>query len=390
MKKTVVIRAPLLSYSGYGVHSRQIFKWLEGRDDINVVTQVVQWGNTTWMIDPDMENNLVGNIMKRSGMPENVNHFDVSFQVQLPDEWDPKLASFNFGVTAGVETLTCNPSWIESCNKMDAIIVPSEHTKKCLLNTGHISVPLVVIPESFIEEAGDKNIPPLSLDIDTDFNFLLFGQLTGNNPENDRKNLLYTVKWLCEEFKNDKSVGIIIKTNSGRGTHIDREITSRMIQSAISQTREGPYPKIHVLHGNMSSKEVAGLYRRPDVKCMISLTRGEGFGLPLLEASASGLPVIATNWSGHLDFMNKGKFIKIDYDLVAIDPSRVDNRIFMKDSMWANPIESDFKNKIRKFRSKPELPKKWAKDLSKSIKSDFSQASICKKYDLVFKDMIGI
>ena len=294
MKKNVVIRAPLLSYSGYGVHSRQIFKWLHEREDIDVRTQVVQWGNTTWMINPNLQNGLVGNIMSRTGIPDRES-FDLSFQVQLPDEWDPNLAKFNFGVTAGVETLTCNPGWIEHCNKMDAIIVPSEHTKKCLLNTGHISVPLFVVPESYIEEIEDRNIPPLDIDIKTSFNFLLFGQLTGNNPENDRKNMFYTLKWLCEEFKDDPEVGIIIKTNSGRGTHIDRELTSRMVEAALSNTRKGPYPKVHILHGNMSSREVAGLYRRPDVKCMVALTRGEGFGLPLLEASASGLPVIASN-----------------------------------------------------------------------------------------------
>ena len=390
MKKLVVIRAPLLSYSGYGVHSRQIFKWLINREDFNVTAQVTQWGNTSWMINPDMENGLISEIMNRSGNLENGEKFDISFQVQLPDEWDPNLANFNFGVTAAVETLTCNPEWISACNKMDAIIVPSEHTKKCLLNTGHISVPLVVVPEAYIEEIEDDTIEELDLEIDTSFNFLLFGQLTGNNSKNDRKNIFNTLKWMCEEFKDDPDVGIILKTNTGRGTKIDREITRRAVKSAINEARQGQYPKIHMLHGNMSNKEVAGLYRRPDVKCMVSLTRGEGYGLPLLEASASGLPVIATNWSGHLDFMNQGKFIKIDYDLIPIDETRVDNRIFMKDSIWAEPSEKDFKRKLGKFRTKSELPKQWAKDLADSVRECFSQLEIGKKYDRILKAMIGI
>jgi glycosyltransferase involved in cell wall biosynthesis len=387
-KKSVIIRAPLLSYSGYGVHSRQIFNWLIKREDFNVRTQIVQWGNTSWMINPKMENGLVEEIMKRSGNGDGTS--DISFQVQLPDEWDPELAKVNFGVTAGVETLTCNPAWIESINRMDAIIVPSNHTKKCLTNTGNIRVPIFVVPESFIEEVCDEEIPPLDIEIDTSFNILLFGQLTGNSPNNDRKNIFNTLKWLCETFKDDKDVGIILKTNTGRGTKIDRMLTRRSIESIIKTARVGSFPKIHMLHGNMTAREVAGLYRRKDVKCLTSLTRGEGFGLPVLEAAASGLPVIITDWSGHLDFMNRGRFIKIDFDLVEIDSSRVDNRIFMAGSKWAEPIEKDFKEKILKFRNKNEIPKKWANDLKGVVREEFSHASICEKYDEVLRRTIGI
>ena len=70
MKKSVVIRAPLLSSSGYGVHSRQIFKWLISREDFQVYAQVVQWGVTSWMINPELENGLIGEVMKRSGPKE--------------------------------------------------------------------------------------------------------------------------------------------------------------------------------------------------------------------------------------------------------------------------------------------------------------------------------
>lgn len=390
MKKSVVIRAPLLSCSGYGVHSRQIFKWLISREDLDICAQVVQWGMTSWMINPKLENGLIEEVMKRSGVKGNDDTFDISFQVQLPDEWDPKLAKFNFGVSAVVETLTCNPSWIESCNNMDAIIVPSNHAKRCLENTGSVNVPILVVPESFVEAIEDEDIEPLDLDLNTSFNFLIFGQMTGNTSENDRKNIFNTVKWLCEVFKDDPSVGIILKTNQGTGTRIDRNLTKRTVSGMIESMRDGPYPRIHVLHGNMTSEEVAGLYRRKDIKCMVSLTRGEGYGLPLLEASASGLPVMVTNWSGHLDFMKKGKFIPIDFKMKEIDKSRVDNRIFLNGMMWAEASEKDFKDKVLKFRKKPDMPKEWALELSEKIKNSLSQSEICKKYDRALKRVIGI
>lgn len=387
MKKSVVIRAPLLSISGYGVHSRQIFRWLNQRADLQVTSQVVKWGHTSWMINGKMENGLVEEVMKKSGPGPSDSKFDISFQVQLPDEWDPSLASINVGVSAVVETSSCNPKWVESVNKMSAVIIPSEFSKRCLLNSGNIQVPIYVVPEAFIDEIEDDSLLPLPFNVDTAFNFLILGQVTGDNQANDRKNLFNTLKWICEVFHDDPDVGIILKTNQGRGTKIDRMLSRKLVESVISQTRQGPYPKIHFLHGNMSAKEVASLYRRDDIKCLVSLTRGEGFGLPMLEAAASGVPVMITNWSGHLDFLNLGKFIPIDFKIIPIDGSRVDNRIFMPGTMWADPIEADFKDKILKFRKKPHLPKQWAESLKEKVREKFSHKAIFREYDNVFEKL---
>ena len=121
----VLLRAPVLTVSGYGIHSRQIFKWLESRDDIELYVQPLNWGNTTWMINPDMEDNLIKRIMDCS--KEFSGKYDMSFQVQLPDEWDPSIAIKNIGISAVVETDRCNPDWIKCIDKMDAVIVPTDH-----------------------------------------------------------------------------------------------------------------------------------------------------------------------------------------------------------------------------------------------------------------------
>ena len=136
--KNVIIRAPLLSISGYGVYSRQVFRWLESRKDFNVISQIVQWGNTSWMINPDLEGGLVRRIMNTS--TELNGKADISFQVQLPDEWDPNLANINIGISAVVETDRCNPAWVHAMNKMDAVIVPSNHIKQTILNQDRLQL----------------------------------------------------------------------------------------------------------------------------------------------------------------------------------------------------------------------------------------------------------
>ena len=63
-------------------------------------------------------------------------------------------------------------------------------------------------------------------------------------------------------------------------------------------------PNIYLLHGDLTLEQMALLYNLPKVKAMLSCTHGEGFGRPLAEATCCDLPVIASNWSGQMDFLN--------------------------------------------------------------------------------------
>lgn len=373
-----VIRAPLLSISGYGQHSRQIYEALKQYPKITELnTQVVQWGNTSWYIDVNAENGLIGDIMSRSS--DRSEGYDISFQVQLPDEWSTTLAKINIGVTAAVETDRCNPEWINRCNQMNAIIVPSHFTKNVLTSSGKVNVPIHVIGEWYIDEI-NQVVPQIDLEFKTPFNFLIVSQLTAADSTVDRKNITNTLKWICETFKDDPTVGIVLKTNSGRGTDIDRATTENALRSIINPLRATTKVPIYFVHGNMTNTEIASLYTHPKIKALVSLTRGEGFGLPLLEAAASGLPVIATDWSAHTEFLNLGKWIKIEQDLVQIPDVRIDNRIFVNDVKWANPREESFKKKIKKFRESFVTPEGWAKELSHECKKYFSKNAIIDQY----------
>ena len=247
--KKVIVRAPLLSVSGYGEHSRQIFQWAKSIDTWTVQTQVLNWGNTSWIINPAAENGLIKEIMSCS--TNQPSGFDISIQVQLPNEWDPKIASYNIGVTAAVETDRCNPAWIEAVNKMNVVIVPSEHVKKTLVSSGNVTTPIHVIGEWYMPEI--DNAPSFDLPLSTSFNFLIVSQMTAQNSLDDRKNILDTLKWMLDVFKDSKDVGIVLKTNFGRGTRIDRKYTQDNIEKFINQNRRGPYPRIHILHGNLTS-----------------------------------------------------------------------------------------------------------------------------------------
>lgn len=379
--KKVVLRGPVLTQSGYGVHCRQIAKWLMQRQDVDLKIIATPWGTTPWHVNGESCGGFISEIMKLTTSPNNI-AADISFQLQLPNEWTPNLArEKNIGITAAVETDICSPLWAQACNSMDAVIVPSQHAKQCLVNSGVISKPLYVVPESYSSAIVAPDLQTDNFEFKTSFNFLLFGQLTGNNPNNDRKNMFNTVKWICETFKDDPDVGIVIKTNIGTNTKIDRNIVSNILKTLLIEVRKGPSPKVYLLHGDMDDETVASLYRHKQIKALVALTRGEGFGLPILEAVASGLPIIATGWSGHLDYLKLGKYINIYYQLEEVHKSRVDGNIFMKGARWANPSEEDFKKRITKFRTNNTIPFEWAADLQKKIIETHSFENICKSYD---------
>ena len=381
--KRVLVRGPLLSISGYGTHTRQVFRWLESKPNVQVSAQILPWGRTPWLINPELEDGLVGKIMEASAPSQPP--FDASFQVQLPNEWDPSLARYNVGISAFVETDKCNPAWLDACNRMQHVVVPSSFIKTTISNTGSVIPSISVIPESYYD-CLSKKTPNTDMDLNltTDFNLLIFGQITGNNPWSDRKNTFFAIKWLCEEFADDPNVGIILKSNFGSNTTLDRKVTINNMTSLLNEVRKGEYPKFYLLHGRLTPEEMHCVYKNPKIKGMVSATRGEGFGLPFLEAAVSDLPILATDWSGHLDFLNKGKFIKFNYDLKEVRESKIDNHIFIKDTKWAEVREDDFKSKVRKFREKSDKPKQWAVELGENLRNSHSQSAISDIYEEVF------
>mgnify|MGYP001174665096 FL=1 len=379
----VLVRGPLLSQSGYGVHSRQIFKWLlEAGHDITC--QVLPWGVTPWYLNANHLDGLVGEIMGRTAESSG---YDYSFQVQLPDEWDTSLARKNFGVTAAVETNFCNPAWIQACNNMHGVIVPSNFTAGVLKNSGRLTTKVHVIPESFPTHFEKQPEKTKFIKSRAKHNFLLFGQLTAPTPDLDRKNTFYAIKWFCEKFKNRKDVGLVIKTNMGTNSTLDKSVTRKTLKRVLDEVRPGKYPRVTFVHGCMSDEELFKFYNDGSLVSLISATRGEGYGLPMVEAAACGLPVIATNWSGHKTFLQDKSWIPVDYDLITIPNERVDGRIFMQNSMWAMPKETAFKNALGEMLKKRLYYKKQSEKSADQIQKRFSHSAISKLYSEFLEEL---
>jgi glycosyltransferase involved in cell wall biosynthesis len=390
MKPLLFISCPIETMSGYGARSRDIVKALLKYDkyDIKILSQ--RWGNTAHnaldLNNPE-DKQLLDLIYTQPQLPQQP---DVWIQVTVPNEFQP-VGKFNIGITAGIETTVCDPSWIEGLNKMNLNLVSSKHAKTVFetskfekRNNQTNQVEGIIELKSPVEilfEGVDLNkynfVPTEELksdlvdsldEIKEDFNFLFVGHWLQGQIGEDRKNVGYMIKAFLETFKNNghslrQQPGLILKTSQVTNSIMDREEVLKKID-AIRQTVKGNLPNIYLLHGDLEDKDINDLYNHPKVKAMVSLTKGEGFGRPLLEFSLSKKPIIASNWSGHLDFLHSDYNILINGLLTNVHQSAQAQNMILAESQWFTPNDGEvakaFKNVYSDYKKYNELGKRQA------------------------------
>jgi len=390
----LIVRGPLLTHSGYGYHSRQFVHWardMQNKGHFDQVTfQVLNWGITPWMLNSEdtYDDSIIRYIMSNSESGK-MNYGDASIQIQLPHEWDPNIAKFNIGVTAGVETDRVSPKWVQDCFKMDRVIVPSKFSKQSFLKSAandyerkRLKKRITVVNEAYHPSLLSSEKSSLSLSKLPEKNFLLFGQITGTDASNDRKNTFNAIKWFIEEWGNDPNVGLVIKTNSGKNTTIDRKITYGKLDSCVREVTKlcdkEETPRIFLMHGAMTEEEKRDLYTSPKISALLMPTRGEGYGLPVLEAALLGLPIIAPAHSGYMDFA-KSLIDPIEYCMTPVPQNRIDNLIFVQGAHWAESSESSCKKKMHDAISRTNN-RSINDTIKKNLSVDAVVENLSKKY----------
>ena len=384
MKKKVLLKAPILTRSGYGEQSRFAYRALKSREDMfDIYIHPLTWGETSWLQEDTEERNEIDRLIEKTiHYIQSQGQFDLSLQVTIPNEWE-RHAPINIGYTAGIETHKTSASWLQKGNEMDKIIVVSEHSKNVYKGTEYEfkpeseqqdSAPNVLRLETEIDYVNYptkvfKNIPDIELNLDYDFNFFCMAQL------GPRKNIMNTMKWFVEEF-HDEEVGLVLKTNFAKNSIIDREHVFGQLLGPVNKEYPDRKCKIYLLHGDMTDEEVHAIYNHPKIKAALSLTHGEGFGLPLFEAAYSGLPVVAPGWSGQMDFLcdEKGKehFYNVGFDIRAVPEEILWEEVIIPGSMWCYPRETSAKSSMRLCykdiidnKGLAKSAKKYAKSLNK-------------------------
>jgi hypothetical protein len=359
-KTTVLISAPVDTYSGYGARSRDFIKAIiDVKPDWDIKILAQRWGNTRWgYLEEHSMSELTSRITTRVTQQP-----DICIQISVPNEFK-KIGKYNIGVTAGMETTLCDPSWIKGANNVDLLLVSSKHSKDTFLNskfdvknnkTGHIreTIELTTKIEVLFEGADITKYYPIpkstsltdieqTLDtIPESFCFLTTGHWMQGSIGEDRKNLGFTIKSFLETFKNKKDAPALIMKCHITGTSImDREQILGKIDE-VRKTVRGKLPNIYLIHGEITDTSMNLLYNHPKVKAFVSLPKGEGFGRPFLEFSLVNKPIIASSWSGQTDFLDKDLVRYVKGDLTNVHKSAVVPNMILKESQWFTPDSID-------------------------------------------------
>ena len=348
MKPTLVFQAPIATRSGYGDHARDLLHSLYKLDKFDIKVISTRWGNTP--MDSLNYDNPFHKWIVDSIIPKAEQKPDIYIQVTVPNEFQP-VGHYNIGITAAIETTHSPLDWVHGCNRMDLIIVPSEHSKKSLVDSVYnevdnntkqliaqhkIQKPVEILFEGFDEmDFGTDTIEHITeLDsIKEDFAFLFVGHWLRGDLGEDRKNVGMMIKTFAMAFKNEKKKpALILKTSSAGFSIIDRESTIKKIKEVLGKDYKSV--PIYLLHGDLTPAQMNGLYEHKKVKAMLNFTKGEGFGRPLLEFSLTGKPILVSNWSGHIDFLKQGAVL-LEGELKPVHESAAD-QFLLKESQWFN------------------------------------------------------
>jgi len=353
-KPLCLVTAPVATRSGYGAHSRDICRALIKLDRYDVRIWNVRWGSTPMnaLIKDDPNDKII--IDKLIDNPNLPRQPDIHIHIVIPNEFQP-MAKYNIGITAGLEMTVCPPQWIEGMNRMNMNIVPSTFVKNIMSTIAYD-----VQDEQTKQKKGElKNEKPIEVlfegtdtniykktnefskelleefkKVDDTFNFLYVGHWLAGGLGKDRKDTGMLLKVFFETFKNmKKQPGLIMKTSGAGFSVLDREDILKKIEE-IKHSVEGKLPNVYFLHGDFTDDEMNQLYNHPKVKAHITLTHGEGFGRPLLEATISQKPIIAPNWSGHLDFLTKNLAVLLDGELQNVEKGAVPDDMLTEGAQW--------------------------------------------------------
>jgi len=347
-KPVFVISCPIDTYSGYGARSRDIVKAIIELDRYDVKILGQRWGNTPkgFIKDNPEWSFLTKYFLNNPQLPAQP---EIWMQITVPNEFQP-IGKYNIGCTAGIETTIAPAEWVDGCSRMNLILGSSEHTIKVLRDSKFEKRDQQTNQSmGIIEWKGDGEVIFEGADIETykvaesnfdlsaieeDFAYLFVGHWMQGQMGEDRKNVGLLVKAFFETFKNKKKQpALILKTSQVGSSYMDRDEILKRIKAIKDSCKSNNLPNVYLLHGEFTNSEMNEIYNHPKVKAMINLTKGEGFGRPLLEFSLVNKPIITTNWSGHIDYLNPEFVTLLPGTMTKVHPSAA-NGMLMQEAQW--------------------------------------------------------
>ena len=339
---------------GYAMSSRELVCALD-RAGVHVAYKYV-YGPGTVITKPEREisdSYLVNMIRQRTLTPERV-----QVVYGQGDVFESNFGAYKIGFTM-LETDRIPKEWVRQANLMDEVWVPSTFNRQTVLESGvtrpvHV-IPLGADPNYFHPEIAAH---PLS-GVYTFLSVFEWGE---------RKAPEILLRAFNDEFRSDEPVILLCKTIN---VDTDVDVTKQVADLDL----RGDGGRIHLALNHMiPSYQLGSLYRSSD--CFVLATRGEGWGMPVIEAMACGLPVIATNWSAHCDFMTEDNAYPLPVD--ALVPA-IAKCPYYAGFNWAEPSYAHLRRLLRHvYENQAEARAKGAR-ASREIRENWTWDHAARK-----------
>ncbi|WP_176706093.1 glycosyltransferase [Paenibacillus hemerocallicola] len=254
------------------------------------------------------------------------------------------------------ETDRIPDSWVPELNSFDEVWVQSSFNKTTFVSSG-VNVPIRLIPNFFETDRYTPDGPVLPLPVRESFRFLSVFDLKR------RKGYDVLLDAFLDEFSRQDDIALVIKIrdNNKEGLLVEQ------IEAHPKPKREKP--PVYIIDQMLSPEELLQLYRACDA--FVLPTRGEGWGRPFFEAMLMEMPVIGTNWSGQVDFMNSRNSHLIEVEQF-VEITDNENRAFIG-HVWAEPSRTDLCKKMRTVAKRQSEAKVRAVEARKGLLRKFGK-----------------
>lgn len=356
---------PLLDPSGYADEARQFVLGLaEAGEEFALAP--ARWGEEEAGVSPELQE-LVNcrSVPLETPCELFVSHTLPALQAPSPQ------ARINIARTM-FETDRLPDEWVARLNRMDRVWVPTEFNRETFLRSGVEAERLAVVPAALEAEPFLHPGEPWPLPGAERFRFLSVFDWTLH------KGWDVLLEAFAQEFGDDPEVGLVVKTWSTNGYSFAaiREQADALLQERLGRSL-AEFPNIHLWQEHLPVADLPRLYAA--VNAFVLPTRGEGWCRPLMEAMATGLPTVATAWSGLTAFHDAEVGYLLPYRLMPVSAAGARELPIYQGHCWAEPDLPALRRLLRRIVAQPEEAQARGRAAQARIRERYSRAAVTQR-----------